>query len=383
MGDTDEVKVETQPATPETQPATPEAPPPPTDDVKAFRSRLRGVPWVTYAIIAANVIVYLVGLALGADWMKPDVPTLVKLGGDYAPLTLHGQWWRLVTATFLHIGAFHLFLNMAVLAQVGLLVELFLGSTSFLAIYLLCGIFGSLASVGLNPYVVSAGASGAVFGLYGVFVGFLLRERGSIPAETSRKLLTGAAVFIGLNVVNGLRPGIDMAGHIGGLVSGFLIGLAVAAPLTPEAMAGRRRRGLLVAAVAAVAAVAIAVALPKPADIDAEIQAASKVEEEVNGIIQRTEPDFLAKKIDGKGYAAVLREQIIPKWEAARKRLAAVPMPNGRPGKVLAAMMSYMNGRAAAFDLFAEALDTEDQEKAAQAVRMTREAADQLRESLK
>ncbi len=373
MGDTEEAQVGTAP------PATPE----PVDEGKAFRARLRGIPWVTFAIIAANVIAYVVGIALGADWMKPDVATLIKLGADYAPLTMHGEWWRLVTATFLHIGAFHLALNMVALAQIGILVEVFVGSTTFLALYLLCGIFGSLASVAFNPYTVSAGASGAVFGVYGIFVGFLLRDRGSIPKQTVQKLLTGAAVFIGLNVVNGLRPGIDMAAHIGGLVSGFLLGLAVAAPLTPEAMARRGRRGLLVATFGAVAAAAAAFAVPRPIDVDAEIQAAVDLERDLGVLLDKTDADYRAKKLDDQAYAAVLRTQIIPRWDAGRKRLAAVPMPGGRPGKVLAALVSYMNVRGGAFDLYAEAVEAHDKEKAERAVQMSRDAEAQLQASVK
>src|SRR5262249_56894889 len=114
-------------------------------------------------------------------------------------------------------------------------LPIFLGSTPFLALYLLCGIFGSLASTWWNPYVVSAGASGAVFGCYGILIGFLLRSRGTIPQAVLNRLLRGAFVFIGYNVIYGLQPGIDMAGHFGGLVSGFLFRLRVAGPLHPHA----------------------------------------------------------------------------------------------------------------------------------------------------
>jgi hypothetical protein len=135
--------------------------------------------------------------------------------------------------------------------------------------------------------------------------------------------------------------------------------------------------------VAAAAAVAIALALPRPVDIEAEYHAFAAVENEVNTIIQKAGADYDAQKLDNAAYAAIVRGQIIPKWEAGKKRLAAVPMPKGRPGQVLAALLSYMNARGASFELLAEAAETDDGTKAATAAKMGEDAEARLREAWK
>ena len=139
--------------------------------------------WATPALVAANVAVFAIMVAMGVGLMSPSIDGLITWGANYGPRTTSGQFWRLVTNVFVHIGIVHVAMNMIGLWQMGPLVERLLGNRGFLAVYLFSGVCGSLASVLWNPFVVSAGASGAVFGVYGALLAFLLRHRGSIPRE--------------------------------------------------------------------------------------------------------------------------------------------------------------------------------------------------------
>jgi rhomboid protease GluP len=160
----------------------------------------------------------------GVDILQPSGESLVAWGANFRPVTLAGEWWRLITCCFLHIGILHLLLNMYALMYIGLLLEPYLGKLRFTAAYLLAGIAASLTSLWWHDLTISAGASGAIFGMYGVFLAMLTTNL--IEKSARRELLTSIAVFVGYNLVYGLKGGIDNAAHIGGLVSGLVIGYA-------------------------------------------------------------------------------------------------------------------------------------------------------------
>ena len=134
---------------------------------------------------------------------SPRGETLVAWGANYGPLTLDGQWWRLLTCTFVHIGIIHIGLNMWVLWDIGQLVERLTGNVGFLLLYLLSGLFGSLASVYWNPEVLSAGASGAVFGAFGGLMGFVLLRGDSIPKSILGPLRNSGTSFLFYNLIFG------------------------------------------------------------------------------------------------------------------------------------------------------------------------------------
>ena len=141
----------------------------------------------------------------------------------FGPLTLTGDWWRAVTCNFIHIGAFHLLMNMYAFMYVGLLLEDLIGSRRMFMSYLLTGLCSAVFSLYMHGETISAGASGAIFGLYGIFLAFLFFHR--IAKEQRKALLTSILIFVGYNLVYGMKAGIDNAAHIGGLLSGFLLGI--------------------------------------------------------------------------------------------------------------------------------------------------------------
>jgi len=191
--------------------------------------------FITPIIVDLNIAIFILMVISGVNFILPDAQSLIAWGANFKPLTLQGEWWRLITNVFLHFGILHLLFNMYALIYVGLLLEPYLGKTKFLAAYLLTGIAGSTASLWYHDLVVSAGASGAIFGMYGVFLAMLTTN--VIEKSTRKALLVSIAVFVGYNLMNGMKGGIDNAAHIGGLVSGFVIGYVYYPSLrAPEAM---------------------------------------------------------------------------------------------------------------------------------------------------
>lgn len=178
--------------------------------------------FITPILININIIIFIVMAICGVSVFEPSARDLISWGADFGPLTLDHQWWRLITGTFLHIGIMHLLLNMYALMYIGLLLEPLLGKLKFAAAYLLTALVASVVSVIVHGFTVSAGASGAIFGMYGVFLSMLTTN---IIEKTVRKqLLVSIGFFVIFNLLYGTKQGIDNAAHIGGLLSGFIIG---------------------------------------------------------------------------------------------------------------------------------------------------------------
>jgi rhomboid protease GluP len=178
--------------------------------------------WATYGLIAANVAMFALELASGASLTGPDPQQMLELGADFGPLTCNGQAWRLVTAMFLHFGVVHIGMNMACLYQVRV-VERMMGHAEFLALYFASGLVGGLASLAVHPLAVSAGASGAVFGMFGAFTGVMVVRRDRIQPEAWKRTMRSLATFFGINLVFGLsQSAIDLSAHLGGMATGFV-----------------------------------------------------------------------------------------------------------------------------------------------------------------
>ncbi len=190
--------------------------------------------WVTPTLVGANVLVFLISLSLGASPIAPDSRYLLELGANFGPTTLDGQWWRLLSSAFVHIGILHLGLNMWALWLLGNIAERMFGNWTFLLIYLLSGIGGSLLSLVWHPDIISAGASGAIFGIAGALIAFLYFGHILVPRVVVRELLGSLVFIVGFNLFLGAlwartdnSIGIDNAGHVGGLAIGLVMGAAL------------------------------------------------------------------------------------------------------------------------------------------------------------
>lgn len=176
----------------------------------------------TYVIMGINVLVWLVMTVSGGS-ENPLV--LIRFGAKFNPLIVDGEYWRLITANFLHIGLVHLLFNTYALYILGLMVETRFGRGRFLALYMLCGLAGSTASF-VGNMALSAGASGAIFGLMGAIIVHFAVYRENF-GQRGQKQLTSLLLVAGYNLVFGfVAPGIDNLGHIGGLVGGLILGWA-------------------------------------------------------------------------------------------------------------------------------------------------------------
>jgi rhomboid protease GluP len=210
--------------------------------------RVRGrwaVAPATYLLVGVNCAVFLVMSFSGVSTTSPTALQLLQWGADNGGLVLqYGEWWRLVTSTFVHVGVIHLATNMWCLWNLGLLGEPLLGPVGTIAVYLLTGVAGNLLSVAVNPdlpgglhSVVGAGASGAVFGIAGVLIVLLKSKLLPVPEYELKRLRKSVIYFAVLNFVIGastlLVPSlirIDNMAHLGG----FLSGLALGVPLVPR-----------------------------------------------------------------------------------------------------------------------------------------------------
>jgi rhomboid protease GluP len=198
-------------------------------DVAAFRDELLAATprvFVSRVLLGACIAVYVLMVLKGVSPFLPTVEDLWKWGADFGPsIALDGQTWRLLTNVFVHVGLLHLAMNMWCLTAFGPLVERLYGNVGFALIYLLAGVGGSIASMGWNPLMTSAGASGAIFGIIGALLAFVLVHRHVIPAPILAPLRSSATAFVGYNLLFGLMTrGIDNAAHIGGLATGFVAG---------------------------------------------------------------------------------------------------------------------------------------------------------------
>jgi len=188
--------------------------------------------FITPVLIDVNSFVFMVMVFAGLGFVSFQADDLINWGANFKPLTTDDEWWRLITSTFLHGGIMHLVANMVGLIFVGIFLEPRIGSKKFAVIYLVTGILASITSIIWHEATVSVGASGAIFGLYGLFLALMLTK--AYPKEFNKVFLISTVVFIGFNLVIGITGGIDNAAHLGGLVSGFVIGLLLSRQLKDE-----------------------------------------------------------------------------------------------------------------------------------------------------
>lgn len=177
---------------------------------------------VTYTLMGMNILFFAIMIINGVGIFQPEVQHLVEWGANVRLLTEGGEWWRLGSAMFMHIGIIHLLLNMYALFSIGVHLEPAMGRWKFLAAYLATGILASVTSIWWHENTASAGASGAIFGMYGVFLALLTTK--FFDKNAQKALLSSIGIFVAYNLLYGMKAGIDNAAHIGGLISGLGLG---------------------------------------------------------------------------------------------------------------------------------------------------------------
>jgi rhomboid protease GluP len=240
----------TGPQMPEPEVLPPATQPDPTQQRVRRRSIWASSP-ATYFLVAVNCLIYLAMVSNHVSPFSPSPEQLIRWGADNAgAVLLDNQWWRIVTAMFVHVGILHLATNMWCLWNLGLLAEPLVGSVGILAVYLLTGAAGNLLSTLVNwiwpirdasgiTFPWGAGASGAVFGIAGALIVLLKSKRLPVPAAELRRLRRSVIYFAAINLVIGFSISlgarftginIDNYAHLGG----FSCGLLFAAPMVPK-----------------------------------------------------------------------------------------------------------------------------------------------------
>ena len=206
---------------------------------------------VTTAIVALNLLVFIAMVFSGSSAIEPTIDALVKWGANDGMHTLLVQPWRMLTSNYVHIGIIHIALNMWCLWNLGALAERIFDRWTYFLTYTLCGISGSLVSIALHPIRVGAGASGAIFGMAGALISALYLGHLPIHPRALKATLKSLLSFAGYNLFFGaVVPAIDNSAHIGGLVSGLILGAVLAPHLTspPEERSAWNRWVFLIAA---------------------------------------------------------------------------------------------------------------------------------------
>jgi rhomboid protease GluP len=193
-------------------------------DILAIFKPVKGY-FVTPIILNINLLVFALMAMAGVGILVPDSESLINWGANIRSLSLSGQWWRMLTSTFLHIGIVHLLMNMYAFLLIGAQLEPRLGKARFIFAYLLTGIVASITSLYWHSHGISAGASGAIFGMYGLFLAMLM-SKDVVEKANRKQLFASIAFFIVYNLLGGLQPGIDNAAHVGGLITGLVLGFA-------------------------------------------------------------------------------------------------------------------------------------------------------------
>jgi len=200
-----------------------------------------------WLIVPLNILIYIFlenTMAQGPGTERRLIETGLDMGACFGPALIAGEWWRILTSNYLHWGTAHIFGNMVWLFFVGLMLERLIGRKGFLLVYTATGIIGAMTSVWVNPLQVAAGASGAVFGVYGAATAYAFPRGHIVPVKVLRKHAGFMAMFVLLQVFGAFESphGVAHFAHIGGYVSGYLLGLWLSHPLNDAGRSGRTRR---------------------------------------------------------------------------------------------------------------------------------------------
>ncbi|WP_429300937.1 rhomboid family intramembrane serine protease [Paraburkholderia sp. GAS199] len=316
--------------------------------LNTFKDRLAAVTpstWVTHTLISLNVLVFLAMAVTGAGLLRVNTLSALAWGSNLAGFTLDGEPWRLLTAAFVHFGLMHLFSNMIVLYALGRTTERLYGNLRFLALYVFAGLTGSIGSLLAHPALNSAGASGAIFGVAGGLLVFVLRFGRELPPSIAARNRTAMWAFILFNLYGGLHQHaatgqvIDNAAHVGGLLGGMLIGVLLARPLDMQARAQHSRRSAIVSWVAACVTLA---ALSYPllhfsAEKREEI-AFSRVLADVSAAQRTARADQLEfshmrlrSQLERDALSNRLIVEAVPQWDALHAAVENTKLPAGSP----------------------------------------------------
>ena len=310
---------------------------------------------LTPALILVNFLV-MVAMLLGGGTEAGTPEHLVSWGANLGPRTTNGEWWRLVQAIFVHSGVLSFIANTAGLLQAGLVLERFVGPLTFASVYLTAGILANLAAVSGNPLAVSTGASGAVFGVYGLFIsaGVWAAVAGTsqnIPRATLERLAPAAGIFVLYNMVSG---DLSLAAESVGLIAGLVMGAVLTRPIAFYKPSTRR----IATTAAASLAIAVAAAIPLRGldDFRPELNKVVEVEERTASEYEAALERFKNGRLSAESLAKMIEESIVPELRAAGDRLNEVDKVTDEHQPLVASAKEYLRLRHESWRLRIEGL---------------------------
>ena len=321
-----------------------------------FRDALRTrTPWavVTPALVVLNVTIFMRMVFDAGPVSAPE--TLIAWGGNFGPRTTNGEWWRLVTAMFVHAGPLHLLVSIVGLVQLGFLLERLVGPVAFTGIYLGAGALVNLVNLSQYPITVTVGSSAAVFGLYGLLLamagwGLLFRSPVTIPLRALKRLGIPALLFLLYNMAtNGLgTPAIV------GLATGFGGGLVLAKGISEHKPTVRQ----VAAATAATLVITLvsAIFLRGMTDARPEIERVVAVEERIAALYQKAVGQFRNGRISANELAKLIDQTIVPELQAVGTRLTALEGVPSEQQALVAGAEEYLRLRNESWRLRSEGL---------------------------
>jgi len=340
---------------------------------------------VTPVLIAVNVLVYLAMAIHDGNWTVVQPMTLIHWGSNFGPTTLSGDWWRLFSSMFLHFAFVHLLLNMCALAYLGFNAERLFGSASYALLYLFAGLSGNIASLWWHPWVNSAGASGAIFGVIGGLVAFAVKPATGLPIRTTAiRLAVGSTLVLLGFVHDSSQIGIDNAAHLGGLMAGLLMGWLLAQP--PD-RAARQRQPTRVA-LGAVLGAALLVALFCPlalrthlskAEVAFRIDVVWLGAQEARALDQerRLTALKLARKLTATSWGDQIAGSVVPLWLEMEARVENDALPQGSTLTPLrVALLAYLDDYRRSLALFADDARTNKGSERKRALRLLSQSYD-------
>jgi len=326
-------------------------------EIEPFRETLRArtrIAPVTPLIVVANLAV-VAGMIFHPQLMNDPDP-MISWGANFGPRTANGEWWRLITTLFVHVSVLDLMVCLLAFVPLGLILERIVGPAAFAAVYLTAGLFSSLFMLSAFPVAVSAGAAGAVAGVYAFMLAVLLwgisqRPRLVLPLITIKLLAICGGLFVAYSWLTGAAA-VVVVGFASGLFAGLTVSRGVNTRRTPAIR--------MAATVATMACVAIVTAVPLKGITDArrEIEIVLETETQTAQAFKAALQDFTDGRMTDKALAVVIDRVILPELDYVSGRLAKVDrnMVPREQAPMITAAEEYLTLRNESWTLRANAL---------------------------
>jgi membrane associated rhomboid family serine protease len=349
-------------------------------ECEPFRDALRArTPWaiVTPLVIALNVGVF-VGMLFGEGPLS-EPQTLIAWGASFGPRTTNGEWWRLVTSLFVSGGVLSLIVTIAGLAQVGIILERLVGTMAFAAVYVTAGVLATILDLSAHPVGISAGASGAVFGAYGLLLatliwGLLRRSAVTFPLMAMIRIAPGVALFL-LYHLDPSAGGFARPAQAA-MAVGFAAGLGLEMGVADRKPPMRR----IAIATAAVLAIAVVTAAPLRglADVRPELARVVAMEDRTAGAYETAVARFRDGRMDAAALSQMIDRSIVPEVHAAQGRLTSLSGVPAEHQPLVARAGEYLRLRSESWRLRIEGLRKTNMRKLREAERVERASLEVL-----